>query len=69
MPRPLKREHTTSVGTVVQLKYEIVDDKYVRILEYRHRTPGHTQFRNRPEWVGQLVLREQLPWTDEGKKP
>lgn len=62
MPRPLVHEHTTDVGTTVELKYEIVDDTFVRVIQYRHRKPGHTNFRRVAHWEGQLIRRDQLPW-------
>ena len=64
--KPITRQHETSVGTVVEVRYETVDSAHVRILRYRRRKPGHTNFRRDPSEEGRIVLLRQLPW---GGKP
>lgn len=66
MGRPFRLTRTTSVGTVVKLKFEPVDDVRVRILEYRRRKPGQNTFRRVPEEVGMIVRLDQLPPDDGG---
>jgi hypothetical protein len=63
--RPVTRQHQTSVGTVVEVKYERVDDEHVRILRYRRRKPGRANFRRDPSEEGRIVLLSQLPWGGE----
>ena len=64
MKRPRKFRHMTSVGTEVEVKYEEVDADHVRILQYRRRRAGTTQFRTVPEEAGYVVRRDQLPLGD-----
>ena len=52
---------TTAVGTIVELRYELVDAEHVRITRYRRRKPGHAYFRRVPREEGRVVPLTQLP--------
>ena len=60
--RPVTRQHLTSVGTLVEVRYELVDSGHARILRYRRRKPGHSQFRRDRDEEGRVVSLAQLPW-------
>jgi len=55
----------TSVGTLVEVRYEMVDASHARILSYRRRKPGRANFRRDRSEEGRVVLLAQLPWEEE----
>ena len=63
--RPITRQHTTGVGTVVEIKYEVIDALHALILRYRRRKPGRANFRRDRSEEGRIVLLTQLPWGGE----
>lgn len=63
--KPITRQHTTGVGTVVEIKYEVIDATHALILRYRRRKPGRENFRRDRSEEGRIVLLRQLPWGGE----
>jgi hypothetical protein len=58
--KKLHHRRITSVGAEVEVTYEEIDEEHVRIIEYRRRRPGMTNFRKVPEEAGHITRRDQL---------
>jgi len=55
----------TGVGTLVEVRYEMVDAGHARILSYRRRKAGRENFRRDRSEEGRVVALAQLPWEDD----
>jgi hypothetical protein len=57
-----RQTHESSVGSTVEVRYEIIDAEHVRILEYRRKPRGGSHFRRVKTEEGRVVHVDQLPF-------